>query len=425
MLKQFSRKPVAAALLAAGLATAGLPAAASAIQEKVTVSAQHEISPQDEAVISSAAGKVLRHIAQARSYVNGEKADPEAAKGELEQAQKLLDIVRAALPTSQVKDRIWVAKKHLEYESTDEVLPDLVPIYANLDELVDYLPTEKARAHLDSAKKELQKGDKQQAQKQLTAADDELVYVEVDLPITSTGHLVEQAMADLAKGDMKGANEALVSAEQNIVFFSVAVEAPLTSAQGALWRASRDYALGDTKLAKADLDQAVGALERSAQSGDQTARQEVGKLLEQVRDLHVLLADHDKDFEGRAQYTWQRAKALSERAAEYVSTGWERFRSKNEGKKELIDAKLYLRYAYTDHYLAKDDAAAKVELAEAEGYLGEAAARVNAATGDEVKQISAEVQALKDSLDNSQTTQAVASRFDSAQSELGKLIRKL
>jgi hypothetical protein len=54
-----------------------------------------------------------------------------------------------------VKDRIWVAKKHLEYEDTEKVLPDLVPIYTGLDELVSYVATAKAKGRLDQAKQVL------------------------------------------------------------------------------------------------------------------------------------------------------------------------------------------------------------------------------------------------------------------------------
>jgi hypothetical protein len=206
---------------------------------------------------------------------------------------------------------------------------------------------------------------------------------------------------------------------------AAAAGAPLTSAQDSLWRASRDYALNDMPLTKADLDQAVKALARAAQSGDETTRREVGKLLAQVRDLHVRLAKHDKDFDWRAQYAWRRAKALSDRAADYVSTGWERFRSKDEHKKHFIEAKRYLGYAYADHYVARDDAAARVELAQADGYLGAASARGDAAIQDDVKQISVDLHALMHGLDDPQQTQAVASHFETAQSELGKLIRNL
>lgn len=159
-----------------------------------------QITPQDEATISSTAVKALRHIADARGALLGDKPDSEKAGAQLGQAEKLLDIIQAALPTSEIKDRIWVAKKHLEYEDTREVLPDLVPIYASLEELVDFVPSARARTHLDKAKQALEKGDKPEAVEQLQAADDAMLYMEADLPLSSTRHLVEQATAALSKG---------------------------------------------------------------------------------------------------------------------------------------------------------------------------------------------------------------------------------
>jgi membrane protein DedA with SNARE-associated domain len=68
--------------------------------------------------------------------LKSDSPDVEKAKSELEQAEKLLGIIQAALRTAKVKDRIWVAKKHLDHVDTQEVLPNLVPISAGLDELV-------------------------------------------------------------------------------------------------------------------------------------------------------------------------------------------------------------------------------------------------------------------------------------------------
>lgn len=60
--------PVATAALLAGLLTTTAivpPGAAATVQEDLTVTAGRNVTPEQEAVLSSAAGKVLRHIAQA------------------------------------------------------------------------------------------------------------------------------------------------------------------------------------------------------------------------------------------------------------------------------------------------------------------------------------------------------------------------
>ena len=102
------------------------PALAKTIHEEVTVKSVKTISPAEESIISSAATKVLRHIAKARGAIH--EKDLDQAGKDLKQAHKLINIIKTSLPTTKVKDHIWVAKKHLDYESTKEVKSDLVPI---------------------------------------------------------------------------------------------------------------------------------------------------------------------------------------------------------------------------------------------------------------------------------------------------------
>jgi hypothetical protein len=421
---RFPLKPVAAAVLAV-IAASGPVFADTGIKEEVTVAPGRQITPQDEAVISSAAVKVLRHIAAARGELRGDKPDTEKAGQELTQTEKLLDIIQAVLPTTRVKDRIWVAQKHLEYENTDEVLPDLVPIFAGLDELVSYMPTAKAKGHLDEAKKALEKGDKPKAQEQLEATDDALVYVEADLPLSATRHLVAQAKADLTKGDAKAADAALVAAEDNVVFVSVSFQSPLTQAKAALWRSWQDYNLGEKEYAKTDLDEAVKYLEQAAGSDDPVVRKAAEELVSRVRDLHQLIESGDKGFGAKLESAWHRVKALSERSAEYLSTGWQRMRAEGAGKKDLIEAKLALAYARIDHLHSKDEAAAKVDLAEAKGYLDSAAGKIESDGKAKVEAVAALVQGLEKGIASGKNDAGDAEAFHQAEAQLAGLIRQL
>ena len=422
MHSRFALKPVAAALLAAAVIS-GPALAQDTIKEETTVLPGRTVTPRDEARISAVAVKVLRHIADARGKLQGDSPDADKAKSELEQAEKLLDIIQADLPTTKVKDRVWVAKKHLEYEDTQEVLPDLVPIYAGLDELVSYVPTAKAKGHLDEAKQALEKGDKPKAQEQLAATDDALLYVEADLPLKSTRHLVDQAKADLAKGGTKAADQALASAEDNVVFVSVSFQSPLVNAKAALWRAWQDYELGEKVYAKADLDEAVRYLERAVKSEDAVVRKAAGDLVSEVRDLHQLIETDDKGFGAKVESSWHRLQALSERSAESISTAWQRLRAEGAGKKDLIEAKLQLAYARIDHQYDKDDAAAKVDLAEAKGYLDAAAGKSKPDIKTKVEEVAGLVQGLEKGIGSDKGDNAAT--FLQAEAQLGALIRQL
>lgn len=423
MLSRFHLKPIAAALLVT--VASGAAYAEATVKEEVSVLPGRQITQQDEANISSAAVKVLRHIADARGELQGDKPDTDKAKTNLAQSEKLLDIIQAGLPTSEVKDRIWVAKKHLEYQDTREVLPDLVPIYASLEELVNYMPTAGAKAHLDQAKKALEKGDNPKAREQLAAVDDALLYVEADLPMASTRHLVAEAKANLDKGDAKAADQALNAAEDNVVFMSVSFQSPLTHAKAALWRASQDYNLGNKDLAKADLNEAVKYLERVARDTDKVTREAAAKLVSEVRALHQSIASGDQNYAARIDSAWHRVEALSERSAEYISTGWQRLRAEGAGKKELIEAKLQVAYARIDHLYSKDDAAAKIDLAEAKGYLDAAAKQVKAEEKTRVETLSTQVAGLERALQTGDQPQGDATAFHTAEAGLVQLIRQL
>jgi hypothetical protein len=424
MPNRFTLKPVAAAVLAAVLVNGPVLADAN-IKEQVTVVPGRQITPQDETLISSAAVKVLRHVAAARGELRGDEPGIDKAKEELDQADKLLDIIQAALPTAQVKDHIWVAQKHLEYENSDEVLPDLVPIYVALDELVDYMPTAKAKVHLDEAKQALEKGDKPKAREQLEATGDALVYVEADLPLNATRRSVDQAKADLAKDDAKAADQALVAAEDNVVIVSVSFQSPLTHAKAAVWRAWQDYNLGETQYAKADLEEAARYLERAAKSDEPVVHKAAESLLTEVRGLSQKMETGDGGLRAELESSWHRLKALSERSAEYLSTGWQRLRAQGAGKKDLIEAKLQLAYARIDHLYGKDDVAAKGDLAEAKSYLDAAANESKPGTRAKVETIATLVQGLEKDIAGGQEGAVGAPAFQQAEAQLADLIRQL
>lgn len=373
-------KPVAMAVIAATTLTSGMVSYAQAntnpgVMENVTFGTGKAISPKEESIISSAATKTLRHIAQARSDIHDK--DLAAAQKELDKANTLLDIIQTSMPTTKIKDRIWVAKKHLEYENTREVMPDLVPIYTSLEELMDYMPVKDAKSHLDKAKEHIKNGNKKPATEELEAMDAALVYNEADLPLAATRQLVASAKAELEKGNADVANTALKNAEDNVVFLSVGVDEPLVGAKASLWKASQDYAVGTYDKARTELKQAIDDLQEAAKSTDSFVHGEVTKLLATAKSLAGKIDKHEDSFGRNLDQLWSRTAALSERAVDYVSTGWSRLRADDAVKSNLIEAKLYLNYADIDQFMAKDDTRANNDLEQALKYVAKAAAQVD------------------------------------------------
>lgn len=389
----------------------------SGVEKKATI-------PPEQAAITSAAVKILRNIAQARGLLNDHSADIADAIKELKQADKQLDIISESLPTAKIKDRIWIATKHLEYESTDEVLPDMSPIFTSLSEVVDYLPTEKARLHLDRAREALQKGVKAEAMAQLKEADNALVYVETDLPMKTTRRLVHEAWQALERDEVKQADTALNNAEDNVVFISLAFQSPLIRAKTAIARGREDYRFGNRQAAGNELSAAADYLRKAVESSDRVTRKAASAMLTRIRGLEKQLASDDKDFDRHITALWHRIEALSERAAERVSTAWDRLGANGEIKQDLIEAKLQLAYARIDHVIMHDTAAAKVDLSETDSYLNSARTRAGISLEKQLQAMSLELASLETSLGNRAKADSSAAYY-ALESEMTHLIASL
>lgn len=415
-------KPLHSAILIALLGATAISAPLqAAIQEKVSVSAPNTLTPTQEHAVTSAAAKVMRHVAQARADIS--KKDTSAAKEQLNKADTLLNIIEASLPTAVVKDRIWVAKKHLEYEDSQQVIPDLIPIYSSLDELLDYMPVSQAKQHLDKAKAQLDKNNKEQAAQELQATDAALLYTQIDMPLSATRQQVAAARTALSKGQLKDADKALKTAEDNVIVMSVDVDEPLIKANASIWRSGRDYAAGAYEKASAGIQQSINYLQQAAKSGDKTTRLEAEKLIKQTQGLESMIQERSADTGAALHSLWQRTQALSERSLAFLSTGVSRLSAASEIKADLIEAKLHLAYADIDRFTAKDTRQAQEELKQADKYLGQALKHADASDQQQIDQM--QKAARKLSVKNDKTDKAGEQQYSLLQNELRELIQTL
>ncbi|MGD8629837.1 MAG: YfdX family protein [Gammaproteobacteria bacterium] len=424
-------KPLAFAIVLAGLGPMLLSAPVSAaadqksaatIQEKVTVKPGKTINPQEEAVISSAGAKVLRHIAQARADIQNK--DIEGAKTALGQAEKLLNIIQSSVPTTTINDQIWVAKKHLEYEDTREVLPDLIPIYTSLDELVNTMPVDTAKKHLDQAKEQIKAGDSGKARKALEATAAALQYTEIDLPLGTTRQLVSRAKTALDKENPEEAANALKSAEDSVLILSAAIEQPLFTAKALLWQTVLDLEAANMDLANADLKGAIGYLEIASHSDKKSTRDAAGQILAQARDLQKDL-DSGVDIGTRVRRLWEHAQALAERDVEYLATGWSRYRAESPLKSDLIEARLHLANARIDLFTGHESGKARNELEYARQLLDQAGEEANKQQTENSNK--EQIADFQKSLSELATDPASAreSNYASLQQQLGSMIQSL
>jgi hypothetical protein len=100
-------------------------------------------------------------------------------------------------------------------------------------------------------------------------------------------------------------------------------------------------------------------------------------------------------------------------------------RAKTPGKEDLIEAKLYVAYGRVDSLVSKDNAAAKLDLAEAKGYLDAAIDKVGADDKPKLEAIAARIDNLHQKLDDGSATPPDAASFETVETGLSAYIRHL
>lgn len=283
---------------------------AAGIEEKVTVIPGRSLTPSEEATISSTALKVLRHIAQARADIH--EKELLKAQEQLKQAQILIDIIKASEPTDKIKDRIWVAKKHLSYEDTETVKQDLIPIYDSLGEIEEFMPSNnKARDHIEKTKKHLENANKKGATEELKLAEDAVVYTEIDLPLGDTERHVKAAQTFLTKKEPKKAAAALKSAEDGVQYLSVMDTSPVFKARKSFWNATQNYMAGKLEAAKSDIKDAKVYLAKAAATIDAKTKAEADKLLKDVESVESKMSKVDHETGQELKKLYDRFKTLT------------------------------------------------------------------------------------------------------------------
>lgn len=423
-MKSLSRSCILILTIVSILATSGVATQnvlADDVHENVSVTPGRIVSPAEERTMARTAAHVLRYIADARSAIAAN--DIEKARSDLQQSLNLIDILKLQQPTAKVRDHIWVAKKHLDYESTEEVTADLVPIEADLTEIEDFVPVEKARSHIRSARAYLEKGNKADAEKELKAADAALIYTEVDLPLSGTEQQIIAAQKALANQQPAKADKALKQAENGVQILSVAVAAPITQARDSIWQASKNYAARNYAAAKADIAEASAWLDKAAQSTDKTTREEATKLKHSLEQLKSQMNMTARGAGAGLSRLWHRCQALVEYETEKAHIAWEKLRNENDAKRNLVEAKLHLAYAESAQFVQGKSAEVSNELDQAQTYLARAAKNSDKALKAKIHVMSDELKQLKANIDE-KTTEARA-RYDKLKADLRQIIHDL
>jgi hypothetical protein len=421
-LSPMQRKPLVI-LMAAAFAASFLAAPfarAATIEESVSVQQSNPLTPKEGEAVSSAGAKLLQHVTEARARLA--KKDTKGAAEALNQAEKLLEIIQASVPTTLVKDRIKVAKKGLVYEDSRTLQPDLIPLYSSLDEVADFMPLKTVKTEQGAQAKTRKPEDTSAKVEEPTDAT--MKYMEVDLPLHATRHLVDAARAYLASGRVDEADKSLKAVEQGVVHLSVAMAQPLFVARKLMENAVLDQDAGKQSLSRNELQSAIGQMELAEHSPDPYTREGAQLLLKEAR---VLQSDMSagKDVSTRMRALWQHTQAYAERAEEYLRTSWTRMRNVSPFNDKLIEAKRFLSDAEIDLFIGREPAKTRQDLKKSLGYLDEAARHARIYYTDPIykRQIAELQQSVRAIMGDPEL--AAPSQFEAAKKELGLMIRSL
>jgi hypothetical protein len=260
-------------------------------------------------VIVAEGGRILRDITEARADIYRDCLL--RAEGEIDRADRMLDLIEQSTPTAEVRNRTWVARRHLEYAEIQDVTGDLLPIYAAVEQVESLAPADSIRGHLDRTRRQLEKGERKAAGRELARADQELLFVEVDLPLSSTRRHLAEAREALAMSEPDRANGFLQRAEDDLVFMTGVVQSPLGAARWSLAKAVTRYTKGDAEGAERYVTLARRSLERASDHAPAESRTTLKALIDELRGLEGRTGAHRADAFGKLKQLADRVRALS------------------------------------------------------------------------------------------------------------------
>ena len=162
---------------------------------------------------------LLRNVEAAHTALEEGKLGE--ARSDLRSADEFAQGLTLVIPFTVVVDNIRDAKHKLLASSQDVVVDDLLPIYANLNEMADYAPklAAKAKTKLDEAVNQAKAGKKTEAAQKLDEVAADISGTTVYLPVRYVGNQVALAQTALNKepADTKAAKTAIDNAMGSLV----------------------------------------------------------------------------------------------------------------------------------------------------------------------------------------------------------------
>lgn len=217
-------------LLAAG--GSGMPVAAADKTDTETITMTRYSGWGDPAMAAIAVNSgraLINHLMTARALLDD--GNVEQARSALLASREFSGAIERIMPYLTVVEEMMDASDRLVQEKINVLTEDLLPVYADIDELTVYAPdvAKKTRGMLKQAEEHARNGDRQQAAKVLREAAAEVSEHTVYLPVSYVEQQIHVAQSALnqAKPDVAAA---LAAVERSLDSLHVVVDTVIQTA---------------------------------------------------------------------------------------------------------------------------------------------------------------------------------------------------
>ena len=238
------------------------------IEAEVQVRPTGSVSDEERRATYLAAGRVLKHVNQARAALSAKNRDE--AKQHINQAILLTNIIRASLPKYDVTARISAGE--LVYEDREQVQDVVVPIFDELERAAILSPVKAAQS--DSVDKELEEGS--------AVVNVDLIQTRAELNIETSRNHLDAALAAIKARKFEQADDRLAAIQNSVRLTRIEVDLPLERARSNLMLARDRFDDGQHKDAQLALRVAIDALLDYKATAQSDRQADVARLLEEM-----------------------------------------------------------------------------------------------------------------------------------------------
>ncbi len=282
------------------------------ISSNVNVHSPAALTIKEARELSFAAGRILKHVAQARHAIDEKKTD--VAVSHIDQGLKLITIIDSLLPHTNVKTEI--KSGNLVYNDDDDVTPRYLTIFDELERRDMISPIVQAKKQAEQTvppnKEKDSAATKAHPALGITHAD--VVYSAAKLDIQLARTMLNRAKRDLNDNESDAADHALMTLQsRGVLFVLEEIDLPLEEVADNLKLAETELKEGKVEEAKAALNLAADDLKRYEKLVGEKRGCEVNALQEEIDKLTVELskgnlsdADRQKHVSRISQW-WHKA----------------------------------------------------------------------------------------------------------------------